>query len=568
MKQQESDDDVIEEDDEEDEFVEGDDSDEIPGESDEEDEEEFEGEGIDDEELEESGSMEEDMDVKKESKEDPFKAVEVNEEDIKGFVETREIVKKINKKSKVLMPEESEITFKNLHLSRPLLKALSEGGFVKPTPIQAQAIPALLKGRDISASATTGSGKTAAFVLPILERLIYRDSRRSATRVLVLTPTRELALQCQQVFHKLSKFTNGIEVTLITGGTSAKKQEVDLRQRPDVIVATPGRILDHLYNTKAFGLDEIEIVVIDEADRLMEFGFIEQVEQIIKSCPKERQTMLFSATMTSRISELGNIALKNPIRVDIDPLYHVAKTLTQEFVRVRSGKEKDLEGMLMSLCTRNFKTKTIIFCNHKRTAHRVKILFGFFGLKSVELHGDLNQEQRFEALDLFRNEQVDFLIASDVAARGLDIPGVETVINFELPTQIENYVHRVGRTARAGKNGIAVSFVTFSDRKLFKTIVKSTHNKLTQRLVPPKITQKWKERIEGIEEKIKEVLLIEKEDKSFKFAEMTARRAENMIKHHDEIMSRPKRVWIGEDQDDMKKAKFLKKRKYNNKPRK
>lgn len=458
-----------------------------------------------------------------------------------------------------------------MHLSRPILKALSEAGLVKPTQIQAQAIPALLKGRDISASATTGSGKTAAFVLPILERLLYRDLKNAATRVLVLTPTRELALQCHEVFEKLSKYTNGIEITLITGGMSAKKQEIDLRQHPDIIVATPGRILDHLYNTKAFGLDEIEIVVIDEADRLLELGFIEQVEQIVKSCPKDRQTMLFSATMTDRISELGAIALRNPIRVDIDPLYHVAKSLTQEFIRVRTGKEKDTEAMLISLCTRTFKSKTIIFCNHKRTAHRIKIIFGFFGLRAVELHGDLNQDQRFAALALFREAQVDFLIASDVASRGLDIPGVETVINFELPTQLENYVHRVGRTARAGKSGIAVSFVTFSDRKLFKSVVKSTHNKLTQRLVPPKIVSKWRERIDGIADKIEEVLQIEKEEKSFKFAEMEARKAENLIKYHDEIMRRPKRVWIGDEEEEraaIKKKKMINKMKFSKKQKK
>lgn len=491
-----------------------------------------------------------------------------DDEEEEDFVETKEISRKLTKKAQRIAKEKKKIekTFKDLNLSRPLLKALTQENFTTPTQIQLQAIPPLLKGRDICASASTGSGKTAAFVLPILERLLYRNPNESATRVLVLTPTRELGLQCYNVFEKLSKYTNGITTSLITGGMSSKKQEVDLRQKPDIIVATPGRLVDHLLNTQSFGLEDIEILVIDEADRLLELGFMEQLEQIVKACPKGRQTMLFSATMTEKVSQLAFMSLKEPIRIDIDPLYQVAKTLVQEFVRIREEREKYKEAILVTLCKRTFKTKTIIFCNHKSTAHRLKILFGFLGLKSVELHGDMNQDQRFSSLDMFREEKVDFLIASDVASRGLDVPGVLTVINFELPTQIENYVHRVGRTARAGKSGTAVSFVTDQDRKLFKTVIKNSHNTVRQRNIPPKTLAKMQKKILSFNDDIEEVLKLEKEEKQLNFAEMEATKAENLIKYHDEIMNRPKRVWITDvnNNDDgstsQKKRKKMKKK--------
>lgn len=211
---------------------------------------------------------------------------------------------------------------------------------------------------DICGSATTGSGKTAAFLLPILERLLYRDTRVAAIRVLILTPTRELAGQCHSVVEKLAKYTNGISAALVSGGLALKKQEVELSHRPDIIVATPGRVVDHLLNTKAFGLDDLEILVIDEADRLMELGFAEQIDQIVKLCPVSRQTLLFSATMTERVNKLIGMSLKEPARVNVDPLFQVAKRLHQEFVRVRMAKGRRNE--LVCLLVPNFLLQTSI----------------------------------------------------------------------------------------------------------------------------------------------------------------------------------------------------------------
>lgn len=508
----------------------------------------------DDEDVENSGSEnDEDIVIGSDDEEvEDGEEGDENDEDVErkrvekqSIKELRDITRKASKKQLDLVNQLQDMaTFDQLRLSRPLLKALSEMGFTKPTPVQVNTIPPALKGRDICASAITGSGKTAAFILPILERLLYRNAAARITRVLILMPTRELAVQCHSVITNLAKYTNGITAALVTGGMSSKKQEMDLRAIPDIIVATPGRVLDHVLNTRTFDLGDIEILVLDEADRLLELGFMEQLEQIIKSCPPSRQTLLFSATMTGKVDDLATLSLKNPARLSVDPMFQVARKLTQEFVRVRSGAERDKETLLLSLCTRTFKSKVIVFCTHKKTAHRLKIIFTLAELNAVELHGDLTQEQRFDSLERFRDGKADFMIASDVASRGLDVIGVDTVINYELPLHLSSYVHRVGRTARAGRSGRAVSLVTEADRRLFKMIVKNSHDTVKQRIVPTKSLDAWREKLEEWTETVKQVLAEEAEDRLLRIAEMEANKASNMILHHDEIMSRPKKSWF------------------------
>lgn len=464
--------------------------------------------------------------------------------------ELREITRKSSKKEHQLVEQiVANSSFEKLKLSRPLVRAATDMGFTKPTPIQMDCIPAALKGKDICASATTGSGKTAAFVLPILERLLYRPTNIACTRVLILTPTRELSGQCHSVITSLSKYTNGITAALVTGGAATSIQQADLRKLPDILVGTPGRIVDHMLNTPSFSLEDIEILVLDEADRLLDLGFSEQLDQIVKSCPRSRQTMLFSATMTDNVDKLAVLSLTNPERISVDPLFQVARKLTQEFVRVRSGTERDKEATLLALCTRTFKSKVIIFCTHKRSAHRLKIIFGLNDLKASELHGDLTQEQRYDSLENFRDGKVDFLIASDVASRGLDVIGVETVINFELPLHLSSYVHRVGRTARAGRNGCAVSIVTEDDRRLFKAIVKNSNKSVKQRVVPHQILTMWKEKIDSLSSTIQSILVEEHEEKLMRLAEMEANRTTNLIEHRQEIMSRPKKTWFQNEQE-------------------
>ena len=285
-------------------------------------------------------------------------------------------------------------SFSGMNLSRPLLRALTSLSLTVPTPIQARAIPLALLGRDILGSAVTGSGKTAAFMVPILERLCYRDRGKGgqACRVLVLCPTRELAVQCQAVGHALTE-KGGMDVrfALLVGGLSLNAQAHTLRTLPDVLIATPGRLIDHLTNTPSFTLSALDVLVIDEADRMLEAGFTDELEEIIKACPRSRQTMLFSATMTDSVDELVKLSLDRPIRVFVDPQRNTASGLTQEFVRIRSDESRS--PSLLSLCKRTVREKCIIFFRSKALAHQMRVVFGLCGLKAAELHGNLTQEQ-------------------------------------------------------------------------------------------------------------------------------------------------------------------------------
>ncbi|KAG0567645.1 hypothetical protein KC19_7G151100 [Ceratodon purpureus] len=437
----------------------------------------------------------------------------------------------------------SATSFGELNLSRPLIRACEALGYKQPTPIQAACIPLALTGRDICGSAVTGSGKTGAFALPMLERLLYRPRRIPAIRCLILTPTRELAVQVHSMIQKLAQFTD-ITSAIVVGGLSSKVQQVALRGRPDIVVATPGRMLDHLQNSLSVGLEDLSILVLDEADRLLELGFTQEVHELVRQCPKRRQTMLFSATMTDQVSNLINLSLNSPVRLSADPSTKRPISLSEEVVKIRPAFEGDKEAVLLALCTRTFKEKVIIFSGMKVEAHRLKILFGLSGLKAAELHGNLTQAMRLDALESFRKQEVDFLIATDVAARGLDIVGVETVINFHCPSDITIYVHRVGRTARAGRKGCAVTFVTERERSLLKAIAKKAGSQLQNRQIPPASIYKWRSKIEEMEDGVREVMQAEREEKALRKAEMEVNKAQNMMEHEKEIYSRPKREWF------------------------
>ncbi|GER57013.1 ATP-dependent RNA helicase [Striga asiatica] len=449
-------------------------------------------------------------------------------------------------------------SFLDLNLSRPLLRACEALGYSKPTPIQAACIPLALTGRDICGSAITGSGKTAAFALPTLERLFFRPKNRPAIRVLILTPTRELAVQIHSMIGKLAQFMTDIRCCLVVGGLSTKVQEAALRSLPDIVVATPGRMIDHLRNSMSVHLDELAVLILDEADRLLELGFSAEIHELVKLCPKRRQTMLFSATMTERVDELIKLSLVKPLRLSADPSTKRPSALTEEVVRIRRTLEGNQEAVLLALCSKTFTSKVIIFSGTKKAAHRLKILFGLAGFKAAELHGDLTQAQRLDALELFRKQQVDFLIATDVAARGLDIIGVQTVINFACPRDLTSYVHRVGRTARAGREGYAVTFVTDDDRSLLKAIVKKAGSRLRSRIVAEQSIRRWSQMIEQMEDEVSSILLEEREEMALRKAEMEATKAENMIAHKDEIYSRPKRTWFVTEKEKKLVAKEAK----------
>ncbi|PVG04769.1 DEAD-domain-containing protein [Serendipita vermifera] len=412
--------------------------------------------------------------------------------------------------------ENAASSFLTMNLSRPIIKALTSLSFHTPTPIQAATIPAALLGKDIVGNAVTGSGKTAAFMIPILERLLYREKGKNAaaTRCLVLVPTRELAVQCYDVGTKLAMYTD-IQFALIVGGLSLKAQEATLRSRPDVIIASPGRLIDHLRNSPTFNLDALDVLVLDEADRMLSDGFADELTEIVKMCPVSRQTMLFSATMTDSVDELIRMSLDKPVRLFVDPKQTTAKGLVQEFVRVKAGREAERAALLVTLCKRTFKEKAIIFFRSKKLAHQMRVVFGLLDLQAEELHGDLTQEQRLSSLQAFRDGKVDYLMATDLASRGLDIKGVETVINYDMPGQLEQYLHRVGRTARAGRKGRSVTLVGETDRKMLKMAIKHSvgEDKIRHRVVPPDAVEKWSEELENLQDEVKTILQEEQEAK-------------------------------------------------------
>ncbi|GJC85995.1 ATP-dependent RNA helicase DRS1 [Colletotrichum liriopes] len=448
-------------------------------------------------------------------------------------------------------------SFQAMSLSRPLLRGLAAVGFSKPTPIQAKTVPIALMGKDVVGGAVTGSGKTAAFVVPILERLLYRPKKVPTSRVVILTPTRELAIQCHAVATKLAAYTD-IKFTLAVGGLSLKAQEVELRLRPDVIIATPGRFIDHMRNSASFNVDTVEILVLDEADRMLEDGFADELNEILTTLPKSRQTMLFSATMTSSVDKLVRVGMNKPARVMVDSQKNkTVGTLVQEFVRLRPGREEKRMGYLVHVCKTMHTERVIVFFRQKKEAHRARIIFGLLGMSCAELHGSMNQAQRIASVENFRDGKVNYLLATDLASRGLDIKGVDTVINYEAPQNIEIYVHRVGRTARAGRTGVAITLAAEPDRKVVKAAVKAGKAqgaKIMSRIIEPAEADKWQTQVDEMEDEIEEIMVEEKQEKQFAQAEMQVRKGENILQHEAEIKARPKRTWF-ETEQDKKKAK-------------
>ncbi|MFW6027549.1 MAG: DEAD/DEAH box helicase [bacterium] len=359
------------------------------------------------------------------------------------------------------------MTFQSLGLSAKILKAVDEAGYTHPTPIQEKAIPWVLKGRDILGIAQTGTGKTASFTLPMIDLLAKGRAKARMPRSLILAPTRELAAQVSENFEQYGK-NHKLSMALLIGGVSFGDQERKLNRGVDVLIATPGRLLDHFERGRLM-LNGVQILVIDEADRMLDMGFIPDIERICKLLPFTRQTLFFSATMPPEIQRLTDTFLHNPERVEAAPQSTAAATVIQAKVIV--GKE-DKRKALRRLIRDNDVRNAIIFCNRKRD---VSILFRSLikhDLSAGAIHGDLDQHVRMKVLEGFRKGEIRLLVASDVAARGLDIPNVSHIFNFDVPINAEDYIHRIGRTGRAGKEGHAFTIATRQEQRFVDAIEK------------------------------------------------------------------------------------------------
>ena len=369
--------------------------------------------------------------------------------------------------------------FDDLGLSADLLKAVAEAGYSTPTPIQAQGIPRVLAKRDVIGIAQTGTGKTASFTLPMIELLARGRAKARMPRSLILEPTRELAAQVAESFEKYGKY-NKLSMALLIGGTSFDDQDKKLDRGVDVLIATPGRLLDHFGRGKLM-LSQVQVLVIDEADRMLDMGFIPDVEKICKLIPFTRQTLFYSATMPPEIRRLTEQFLHNPVRVEVARPATTAENIKQVAIDVPANDWAKREALRRLIRDAGAITNAIVFCNRKRDVDVVAKSLKKHGFNAAPLHGDLDQSVRTRTLDAFRAGDVAILVASDVAARGLDIPAVSHIFNFDVPYHADDYVHRIGRTGRAGRSGHAYMLVTSRDAKYLEAIERLTGSKLERR---------------------------------------------------------------------------------------
>jgi ATP-dependent RNA helicase RhlE len=367
-------------------------------------------------------------------------------------------------------------SFADLGLALPILNALTTQGYSEPTPIQMQAIPHVMLGRDLQGIAQTGTGKTAAFALPILHRLLVdkKPAPRRGCRVLVLSPTRELAGQIAESFRNYGRQT-GLRTALMYGGVPKGRQSKAVAGGIDILVATPGRLMDHMQNG-AVSLNGVEVLVLDEADHMLDLGFIVPIRKIVQSIPPARQTLFFSATMPKEISTLAGQMLKNPVHVAVSPVATTVELVEQKVIFVETSRKRQV---LAEILRSSKMTRTLVFTRTKHGADRVTQHLEAAGQPAAAIHGDKSQPQRERALQMFKQGRIGVLVATDIAARGIDVDGVTHVVNFDLPNVPEAYVHRIGRTARAGHTGVAISFCDSSERAHLRGIEKLIRTRLS-----------------------------------------------------------------------------------------
>lgn len=361
----------------------------------------------------------------------------------------------------------SNLKFNELNLSKELLKATSGMGFVETTPIQSESIPEILSGRDVIGQASTGTGKTAAFGLPAIEKI---DEELSAVQVLILCPTRELAIQVSSEMNKFLKYKNNITSLPVYGGQPIQKQLFGLRKHPKIVVGTPGRTIDHI-ERGTLRLDKVKMVVLDEADEMLDMGFRVDIQKILNKTPRERQTVLFSATMSREVLNLTQKFQTRPKRINVVKENFIANVIDQSYFDIEPSRKTKL---LAQLLVEHNPRLSIVFCNTRRHVDTVCDDLRANGFFSAAIHGEIRQAKRDSIMNKFRNEKVNILVATDVAARGIDVANIEMIFNYGIPRERESYVHRIGRTGRAGKTGKAISFVSRTEFKQFRDIMRFT----------------------------------------------------------------------------------------------
>lgn len=402
-------------------------------------------------------------------------------------------------------------TFSEFGLEPKVLRAITEMGFEESTPVQEKSIPIAMSGRDMIGQAQTGTGKTAAFGIPLIQRI---DPSEEKIAALIMCPTRELAIQVAEEIGKLARF-KGVNTLPIYGGQDISRQIRALKRRPHIVIGTPGRLQDHI-NRKTLKLDDVRYVVLDEADEMLDMGFLEDIQAILKSVPEERQTMLFSATMPPNIQRLAQQFLKDPEHVSVVPKQVSAPSINQSYIEVHERNKFDVLCRLLDMESPEL---AIIFGRTKRRVDELSEALQKRGYSADGLHGDLSQNMRDTVMRKFRDGSIDVLVATDVAARGLDVSGVTHVINFDLPQDPESYVHRIGRTGRAGKEGTAWTFVTPREIDHLNLIEKVTRHKIAKRSVPT-----LAEAVEGKQKVLVEQILEIVQDEDYSEYKSTADR--------------------------------------------
>eukprot|EP00795_Rhopilema_esculentum_P009080 gene9079-16734_t len=410
-------------------------------------------------------------------------------------------------------------TFASLGVVDVLCQACERLGWKSPTKIQKEAIPVALEGKDLIGLAETGSGKTGAFAVPVLQALLENPQRLFA---LVLTPTRELAIQISEQFEALGS-SIGVKCAVVIGGIDMVTQAVALAKKPHIIIGTPGRLIDHLENTKGFSLRSLKYLIMDEADRILNMDFEEEVDKILRIIPKERRTYLYSATMTKKVQKLQRASLQNPVKVEVSTKYTTVEKLQQSYLfiphkfkvvnnsvlasAVETTAQLHEDCYLVSILNDLAGNSFMVFCGTCNNVQRITLLLRHLGFQAIPLHGQMSQSKRLGTLNKFKSKEKSILIATDVASRGLDIPHVDIVVNFDIPTHSKDYIHRVGRTARAGRSGRSITFVTQYDVELYQRIEQLIEKKLP--LYPT------------VEEEV--MLLVERVTEAQRFAKMEQR---------------------------------------------